>query len=127
VRRAIRRQLVELGYRVLEARDGEDARALLATAAEISVLISDVIMPGAIDGLALADEARRSIPGIKIVLVSGFANFSSRGYDWFDERLVLRKPFVQEELARAIEQAGSPGASPPAARSEAGIGRAEQK
>jgi PAS domain S-box-containing protein len=107
VRHAVRRQLVELGYQVLEARDGEDARALLAAAAPISALVSDVVMPGAVNGLGLAAEARQLIPGIRIVLMSGFTNFASSGHGWFDEKQVLRKPFDKEELARALLQGGS--------------------
>ncbi len=104
VRQSIRRQLLELGYQVVEARDGEDAQSLLSVP-DLSVLVSDVIMPGAVSGLALADQARRLVPGIEIVLISGFANFSSNGYGWFDERMVLRKPFGKAELARALVRA----------------------
>src|SRR5262249_23670601 len=64
VRQALRRHLLELGYQVLEARDGEDARALLSAVPDVSILVSDVIMPGTIDGISLADHARRVIPGI---------------------------------------------------------------
>src|SRR5262249_34456553 len=104
VRQAVRRQLLELGYQVLEARDGEDAQSLLSVP-DLSVLVSDIIMSGSVNGLALADQARRLVPGIKIVLISGFAQFLSSGYDWFDEKLVLRKPFGKAELARALSRA----------------------
>jgi PAS domain S-box-containing protein len=102
VRHAVRRHLVELGFQVLEACDGDDARSLLAAVPEVAVLVSDVVMPGTIDGLGLADHARRVIPGIRIVLISGFANFAADGYDWFDERLVLRKPFGKDDLSRVL-------------------------
>jgi len=105
VRQALRRHLVELGYQVLEARDGDDARSLLSSVPDISILVSDVIMPGELDGIRLADHARRILPGIKIVLISGFARFAAAGCDWFDERRVLRKPFGKDDLARALEEA----------------------
>jgi PAS domain S-box-containing protein len=101
VRQAVRRQLVELGYQVLEASDGEDAAALLASVPNVAVLVSDVVMPGALDGIRLADEARRLVPGIHVVLISGFANFDGDGYD----RSVLRKPFGKDDLARALHLA----------------------
>jgi PAS domain S-box-containing protein len=102
VRRTVRRHLLDLGYQVLEARDGDDARELLATVPGVAVLVSDVVMPGAVGGLGLADEARRLVPGIKIVLMSGFTSWSAGGYDWFDERLLLRKPFGREDLTRVL-------------------------
>jgi signal transduction histidine kinase len=105
VRQALRRHLVELGYQVLEARDGDDARALLSAVPDVAALVTDVIMPGSLDGVGLADHARRAVPGIKIVLISGFARVAARGCDWFDERRVLRKPFGKDELARALEEA----------------------
>jgi CheY-like chemotaxis protein len=98
----VRRQLLELGYRVLEARDGDDARALLAAAPEISVLLSDIAMPGPTNGLRVADEARRLIPGIQVVLMSGVPNLAPAGGDGFDEKRVLRKPFGKDQLARAL-------------------------
>jgi len=105
VRQAVRRHLLELGYQVLEAHDGEDAQSLLSSVSDVRILVSDVIMPGTINGLSLADHARQIIPDIKIVLISGFANFAANGYDWFDARLVLSKPFGKDELARALERA----------------------
>jgi PAS domain S-box-containing protein len=105
VRSAIRRQLLELGYRVLEARDSEDARALLWSV-QVSALVSDVVLPGVVDGIGLADLAREKLPDIKIVLISGFAGFSvsASRYDWFDERLVVHKPFSKDQLARALQR-----------------------
>jgi signal transduction histidine kinase len=105
VRQALRRHLVELGYQVLEASDGEDARVLLSSVPDVTILVSDVIMPGELDGISLADHARRTVPGIKIVLISGFTRFMARDCDWFDERRVLRKPFGKDDLARALEEA----------------------
>jgi signal transduction histidine kinase/CheY-like chemotaxis protein len=104
VRSAIRRQLLELGYRVLEARDSEDARMLLSATPEISALVSDVVLPGAVNGIALAELARQLLPAVRIVLISGFTNFSAGKCDWFDERLLIRKPFAKEQLARALHR-----------------------
>jgi len=102
VRQTVRRHLLDLGYQVLEARDAEDARSLLSAVPDVAVLVSDVIMPGQVGGLGLADEARRLVPGIKIVLMSGFTSWSAGAYDWFDESLLLRKPFGREELTRVL-------------------------
>ena len=105
VRLAVRRQLLELGYQVLEARDGEDARSLLAAGAGISALVSDIVMPGALDGVDLAQQARQLIPGIKIVLISGFTDALPGDRGGHDSPLVLRKPFHKDQLARALQGA----------------------
>jgi CheY-like chemotaxis protein len=105
VRQSMRRHLLELGYRVLEAEHGDDACGLLAAVPDIAILLSDVIMPGATDGVALAAYARRTVPGIKIVLTTGFAPVIAGDHDWLDERRLLRKPFGKDELARALAQA----------------------
>jgi PAS domain S-box-containing protein len=103
VRRTVRRHLLDLGFQVLEACDADDARSLLSSVSGVAVLVSDVVMPGkGGDGLGLADEARRLVPGIKVVLMSGFTSWSAGGYDWYDESLLLRKPFGREDLTRAL-------------------------
>jgi len=102
VRQAVRRHLLELGYQVLEARNGDDAQSLLSAASQISALVSDVVMPGAINGFGLAEQARRLVPGIRIVLMSGFASPGPGASAAFDEKLVLHKPFGKDDLARAL-------------------------
>ena len=48
-------------------------RSLLTSVPEVAALVSDVVMPGATNGVGLADAARRLVPGIKIVLITGYA------------------------------------------------------
>jgi CheY-like chemotaxis protein len=72
VRLVIRRELLELGYHVIEARDGLEAEGLLQSVSDIGVLVSDVVMPGGVSGRALALMARQMRPDIRIVLISGF-------------------------------------------------------
>ena len=62
--------LVDLGYRVIEARSGEDAIRLLADGLEIDLMITDLLMPG-LDGTELAALARARRPGLPVLLVSG--------------------------------------------------------
>jgi CheY-like chemotaxis protein len=99
VRLLIRRQLLELGYKVLEARDGAEGQALLKSITEIAVLVSDVTMPGPIDGAALARTARAMDARRRIVLISGFSP-KDRSSAW----PTLHKPFSIEQLARAIRR-----------------------
>ena len=101
VRLLIRRQLLELGYKVLEARDGTEGQALLESIPEIAVLVSDVIMPGVIDGPALARTAHAINADMRILLITGYPGESLvRVEDW----PTLRKPFSQEQLGRAIQR-----------------------
>jgi CheY-like chemotaxis protein len=101
VRLLIRRQLLELGYAVIEARDGAEGQALLRSIPEIAVLVSDVVMPGPIDGAALARTARAMAARMRIVLISGFApQATATAAEW----PTLHKPFSKHELARAIRR-----------------------
>ncbi len=102
VRRVARRQLLELGYQVLEASDAQEGQALLDSIPEITLLVSDIMMPGPLDGPGLARYARGQRPDLRVVLISGFADTAALAPQ--DERdwPVLRKPFVRDQLARAI-------------------------
>jgi CheY-like chemotaxis protein len=69
VRRVLARQLRRLGYVVMEAETGVEALALLSTHA-IDLLLSDVIMPGEINGLQLAHIANTKWPDLKVIRLS---------------------------------------------------------
>lgn len=103
VRRVVRRSLRELGYAVLEAESGVEAMHLLSRTEGIELLLSDVVMPGGVDGLEIAREARAHGRVRAVVLMSAFApgEAPSPGIP------LLTKPFTTAELADAIE-AGSP-------------------
>jgi CheY-like chemotaxis protein len=63
--------LEDAGLRVLEAGNGAEALDILAQHAEICVMVTDVRMPGALDGLALVSQIQRDHPIIRAVVVSG--------------------------------------------------------
>ena len=98
--------LSQLGYRVLPAADGLEAIALAKRhAAEIDLLITDIVMPR-LGGRELAEELRRSMPGLKILFISGYAGDSSihQAIRNLDARLV-RKPFPSmPAFAQAIRE-----------------------
>ena len=101
VRRIVSRQLNSLGYHVLEAGDGVEAMEILKTS-PIDLLFTDVVMPGGIDGFALAGIAQKQWPCVRIILTSGFPqtrfaeDFGPHGWR------LLSKPYRKEELARMI-------------------------
>jgi hypothetical protein len=72
VRKVIRLQLTELGYPVLEAANGLEARAMLEAVDDIAILVSDTVMPG-LGGRELAAFARQLRPALPILLITGYA------------------------------------------------------
>ena len=93
--------LRSLGYNVIEAGDGEAALNLLETTPKIELLLTDVAMPGAMDGMALALAARAQVPELKILFTTGFGD--SEVLARWPERLdLLQKPFNREDLARRV-------------------------
>jgi CheY-like chemotaxis protein len=104
--RVVERELIELGFRVRTAADGEAALAILERE-EIDILLSDVVMPGAVDGFALAETVRGRWPAIRIVLTSGYLGTGNDLYDRRWKRMenfvsLLRKPYRRRELAAAL-------------------------
>jgi nitrogen-specific signal transduction histidine kinase/ActR/RegA family two-component response regulator len=97
------RHLENLGYRTIAAADGVSALAIIESGALIDLLFTDVVMPGGLDGRALAAAARRLQPGLKILFTSGFtaAAASASIEDGFGSNL-LSKPYRKSDLARRI-------------------------
>ncbi|MFC7701767.1 response regulator [Bradyrhizobium sp. GCM10028915] len=88
--------LEDLGCQVVCAHGGEEALATLTRQQHISILITDINMPG-MDGHELAERATRIRPTLKVLQLSG----RERKRDGFP---LLRKPFSEEELARVMQQ-----------------------
>lgn len=100
--------LNDLGYTTISARDGREAQAILKSGqgAEIDLVLSDVIMPGGIDGFELAEWIRESRPGIKILLTSGYTGkLAGRNADPALIRTIVKKPYSKKSLASAIKAA----------------------
>ena len=106
--KAVREYAVESlrrhGYRVIAASNGEEALELANTYQDtIHVLLSDVVMPG-MKGPELARRLRASRPGLRVLLMSGYAADMVTGDDLKDAALVS-KPFSPASLARAVRSA----------------------
>ena len=105
VRRVVVRQLLELGYHVVEAASAQGALALLDVE-QIDLLFSDVVMPGGVGGFALAKQVRARWPALPVLLTSGFSNQVERGAELADMSLpLLDKPYDLANLARAVRAA----------------------
>ena len=98
-------RLRRLGYQVIEADSGPAALAVLEGGARINLIFSDVIMPGGMTGYELAARARKHNPGIKVLLTSGYdAELAAKQNTTGSELPVLRKPYAQADLARALRE-----------------------
>jgi PAS domain S-box-containing protein len=102
LRKATVRQLETLGYRVREAEQAAAALAVLATEDRVDMLFTDVVMPGTIDGIALAHQALRLHPALKVLLSSGFSGTRDAAQNDGSAFPLLSKPYRYDELARAV-------------------------
>ena len=95
--------LEALGYRVMTAHDGREALVRLTQTDAPNVLFSDVVMPGGISGLELAERALAVRPGIKVLLTSGYSQETlvarNQAASLFP---ILSKPYRKADLARRL-------------------------
>jgi len=103
VRRVVRQQLIDLGYPVIEAENGAQAVTMIEQIPDIAIVVSDVIMPGSLSGRQLAEQVLEHHPGMRIVLMSGYADETEE--DGANPLPILSKPFVRQDLARALQRA----------------------
>ncbi|MDD2862441.1 MAG: response regulator, partial [Acidiphilium sp.] len=102
-------QLTSLGYRVMTADSGAAGLLRLEQAlqegSDIDLLFTDIVMPGGMNGLALAERALQRVPGLRVLLATGYIEDlvaqgpRAHGMD------VLGKPYRQAELAARVREA----------------------
>jgi CheY-like chemotaxis protein len=102
VRDLVLAYLEGLGYSVVLASDGPSALVVLGAHPEIDLLLTDVILPGAMDGVAIAARVRAERPEIKVVYMSGYAPEAEK---ILGGSQILNKPFGKSELAKALSTA----------------------
>jgi signal transduction histidine kinase len=105
VRMLIIEVLEEAGYTALEAHDGPSGLSILQSDARIDLLITDVGLPGGMNGRQVADAARVTRPGLKVLFVTGFAENAAVGNGHLEPGMeVMTKPFVMADLAHKISE-----------------------
>ena len=95
--------LSELGYTMLEAGDGASALRLLHAGARPHLLVTDVGLPGDMNGRQVADAALALIPGLKVLFITGYAENAVIGNGQLAPNMALvTKPFAMEALSAKV-------------------------
>jgi CheY-like chemotaxis protein len=96
--------LEELGYYVIEAKDGPTAVGLLQSVPSVDLLITDLALPGGINGRELADRARVLKPSICVLFITGYAeNAVINNGQLQPEVQLLHKPFSMQVLTSRVK------------------------
>jgi PAS domain S-box-containing protein len=91
--------LEQLGYRVVRAENAAEALRHLSQGIDFDLLFSDIVMPGHLNGFALAKECAERYPGIPILLTSGYNDAAQAAENEFP---ILRKPYDIAALEQAV-------------------------
>ena len=93
--------IAEAGYEVIEATSADEALRILENAEGVSLLFSDIDMPGSMDGLALAEIVNKRWPDIRLLLTSGHHKISDE--DMPDHGKFLSKPYNSSVVVETIK------------------------
>jgi CheY-like chemotaxis protein len=105
--------LNRLGYRTAQAEEAAGALEILERLPEISILFTDIMLPGGMDGVTLAREVQRRRPGIKVLFTSGFAQLDAHrgvprelrpGVPLPRDVELISKPFRVSDLRRHLDR-----------------------
>jgi len=97
--------LAELGYACLEAADGATGLRILQSNAHVDLLITDVGLPGGLNGRQVADAARAMKPELKVLFITGYAENAVLNHGHIEHGMeVLTKPFAVGDLAGRVDR-----------------------
>lgn len=99
VRKVIRRHLLDLGYAVLEAESGQEALDIMVKTCNLTLVLSDLVMPGGIDGQQVIGRAKKLKHIAKVVLMSGYTPSAHL----LKDVPLIQKPFTKEQLHEVLQ------------------------
>lgn len=103
IRMLVTEVLEELGYEVIEAADGPGGLRILQSNRRVDLLVTDVGLPGGMNGRQLADAARQRRPGLKVLFITGYAENAVIGNANLEPGMqVITKPFAMDVLTARI-------------------------
>ena len=110
VRNFVTAQLTSLGYDVSSVPDGMSALERIAEGPDVELLFTDIVMPGGLDGVQLAQRATRLKPNLRVLFTSGYSDLAiERNARFLDaDTPLLKKPYRRSELSEALRAALTP-------------------
>jgi len=104
IRLLVTEVLEDLGYSAIEAADSVSALKVLRSDVRIDLLVTDVGLPGGMNGRQMVDAAREDRPGLKVLFITGYAENAAIGRTPLERGMhVLTKPFPMDRLASRIK------------------------
>jgi CheY-like chemotaxis protein len=105
VRMLVAEVLSESFYHILEAGDGPSALKILESDSRVDLMITDVGLPGGMNGRQVADAARGLRPGLKVLFITGYAENAAVGNGHLDVGMeILAKPFAMSTLGSKVRE-----------------------
>jgi CheY-like chemotaxis protein len=105
VRMLIADALGDLNYTCIEATDGPSGLEVLRSSKRVDLLITDVGLPGGLNGRQVADAAQALRPQLKVLFITGYAENAALNHGHIGPGMaVLTKPFAISDLARRVER-----------------------
>ena len=105
IRMLVTEVLAELGYTAIEAPDGAAGLRVLQSNRRIDLLVTDVGLPGGMNGRQMVDAAKRERPDLKVLFITGYAENALVGNGHLESGMhVMTKPFAMEALASRIKE-----------------------
>jgi CheY-like chemotaxis protein len=105
VRMLIAEVLSELGHTTIEAGEAAQGLRILESNGRVDLLISDVGLPGGMNGRQLADAGRALRPGLRVLFITGYAEHAAIGQGQLEPDMhVVTKPFLIDDLSRRVSE-----------------------
>jgi CheY-like chemotaxis protein len=104
IRMAISQYLRECGYRVIEAADADEALQVLKSEHPVDLVLSDVEMPGSLDGFGLAQWIRKNKEGLEIILAGSPERITKTAGELCESGPTMAKPYEPQILLDAIRK-----------------------